>query len=131
MRRIALAALVSATPALAMPSDLPWQPFSCDAGKTLDLRLLSDGLSIGVRLNDEDTSNIELTRPVLPVIDALQAQGFFKDPNAALSIKDGSYTGEGDTLLEFKEGIATLTGTTVPGAPYVACRLVSPPAPPP
>lgn len=109
MRRIALAALACSSIALAMPGDLPWEPYVCDEGKTLDLKFLSDGLAIGVRLDADDGSALTL----MPVDEAKQA-GF----------KDGDYKGEGDTLLVLKHPAATLTGTAIAGAPFDNCAPV-------
>jgi hypothetical protein len=115
MRRIALAAFVSSSAALAMPSDLPWEPFACDDGKTLDIKYLSDGLAIGVRLNADDTSTLTL----LPADEEKQA-GF----------RDGDYRGEGDALLVLTSPSLTLTGSGVKGAPYQNCNPVNPPPEP-
>ncbi len=107
MRRIVLAAFALSPAAFAMPSDLPWEPFVCDAGKTLDIKYLSDGLAIGVRLNADDATTL-----TLPPVDEEKQAGF----------KDGDYKGEGDTLLVLKETSVTLTGTAVSGAPYENCK---------
>ncbi|MFT3810378.1 MAG: hypothetical protein QM698_10705 [Micropepsaceae bacterium] len=112
MRRITLAALACASVAFAMPGDLPWEPFACDAGKTLDVKYLSDGLAIGVRLNADDASTLTL----VPADEDKQA-GF----------KDGDYRGEGDTLLVLKYPAVTLTGAGVTGAPYENCKPIAPP----
>lgn len=115
MRRFAIAALVCIPSAFAMPDDLPWEPFACDAGKTLDIKYLSDGLAIGVRLNADDASTL-----TLPPVDEEKQAGF----------KDGEYKGEGDTLLVLTSPSLTLTGTAIPGAPYENCKPVNPPPPP-
>lgn len=115
MRRIVLAALALVPAAIAMPSDLPWEPFVCDAGKSLDIKYLSDGLAIGVRLNGDDDTTL-----MLPPVDDEKQAGF----------KDGDYKGEGDTLLVLKSPSLTLTGTAVPGAPYENCKPVNPPPDP-
>lgn len=112
MRRIVVAALAFSSVAFAMPDDVPWEPFACDAGKTLDVKYLSDGLAIGVRLSADDASTLTL----VPADEDKQA-GF----------KDGDYKGEGDTLLVLKYPVVTLTGTDVTGAPYENCKPVNPP----
>ncbi len=114
MIRFALAAVALTAAATAMPSDLPWEPYACDAGKTLDLKFLSDGMAIGVRLNADDAATL-----TLPPVSEDQA-GF----------KDGDYKGEGDALLVLASPAVTLTGKDVTGGPYENCKPVNPPPPP-
>ena len=116
MRLAALVSIALASLAHAMPADLPWQRYLCDGGKALDLKFLSDGLAIGVRLDGDD----ETTLTLVPA-DADKQAGF----------RDGDYKGEGDTLLVLNESAVTLTGSAVAGAPYADCRSVPlPPIPP-
>ncbi len=107
MFRFAFAALALSSAALAMPTDLPWEPYACEDDKMLDIKFLSDGLAIGVRLDGDDASTLTLA----PVDEEKQA-GF----------KDGAYKGDGDTLLVLKDGALTLTGAALTGAPYENCR---------
>ena len=122
MRRILAAAIILPSIAMAMPSDLPWEPFVCDDGKALDIKYLSDGLAIGVRLNGDDTRTLTLAPSKMRVIDALRAKGFFlTEGETPGQFPDGDYKGEGDTLLVLKSPYLTLTGTDVTGAPYENC----------
>jgi len=114
MRCLIYAALVFAPVAMAMPSDLPWDSYQCDAYKIFEIKRLSDGLAIVVRVTG--TGEIEMT--MLPVDEEKQA-GF----------KDGEYKGEGDALLILKDGMVTLTGTAVPDAPFENCHFVELPPP--
>ncbi len=114
MIRIALAAIALTAAASAMPSDLPWDTYACQNGKTLEVKFLSDGLAIGIRIGGDDDTSISL----VPADDVKQA-GF----------KDGDYNGPDDALLILKDGAITVTGPDVLNAPYENC-VAAPMVPP-
>ncbi len=107
MKRLTLAAaIVTLTGgALAMPSDLPWEVYACREDKGLQVKFLSDGMAIGVKVGGDEPS--EFT--------------FVPQSDAQAGFKDGAYNAEGGAVLTLKTGLISISGETVEGAPYDSC----------
>lgn len=101
-----LAVLLAGT-ASAMPADLPWEVYSCDAGKGLKVKFLSDGMAIGIQVGGDETSD----------------HTFAPESDALAGFKDGTYKEiDGDAVLVLKEKAIAVTGDAVEGAPYADCK---------
>lgn len=107
---LAAAAMLSAA-AAAMPSDLPWNVYACDAGKGVNLKFLSDGMAIGVLFGkDESKEEMVTTAPV----DAEKQAGFQPGVYKALA---GDFT-----LTQKADETVAITGKDVPNGPFEACK---------
>ena len=103
-----LAVLLAGT-ASAMPADLPWEVYSCDAGKGLKVKFLSDGMAIGIQVAGNDQ-----------VIDFT----FAPESDEMAGFKDGIYKDidGSDAVLTLKAETIAVTGKTVKDAPYAGCK---------
>ena len=112
MKRLALAAslLAFTGAALAMPADIPWDVYACKDGKGLKLKLLSDGLAVGIQITSTG-ADIDMT--------------FAPEKEEEMfGFKDGTYKDidGSDAVLVLKNELVTVTGKTVKDAPYTDCK---------
>lgn len=107
MKRFLIAAALLAGAASAMPADLPWEVYACDAGKGLKVKFLSDGMAIGIQVGGDETSD----------------HTFAPESEAMAGFKDGAYKEiDGNAVLVLKDAAIAVTGDAVEGAPYSGCK---------
>ena len=112
MLRYAVAALALIAYASAMPSDLPWEGYDCAEGKTVNVKFLSDGLTIAVLFGADEAKDPKFD--LHPISEEHQA-GFKMGPYRA---EEGTEI----TLLLSEDGTFNIVGPNAPNGPYDACK---------